>query len=72
MPLNAAAGAGTQELGWVTGFHVVLGVNEGLALTTGLGVHFVQLTNIVLLGLLAHLAMGVVPRWRLREDEPPR
>jgi hypothetical protein len=65
LPVNAAAGAGTQELGWVTGFHVVLGVDEGLALTSGVGVHLVQLFNVVLLGLCAHLAMGVLPRWRL-------
>jgi hypothetical protein len=65
LPVNAAAGAGTQELGWVTGFHVILGVDEKLALTSGIGVHVVQLFNIVLLGLAAHLAMGVQPRWRL-------
>lgn len=65
LPVNAAAGAGTQELGWVTGFHVILGVDEGLALTSGIGVHLVQLFNVVLMGLCAHLAMGVLPRWRL-------
>jgi hypothetical protein len=64
LPVNAAAGAGTQELGWMTGFHVVLGIDEKLALTSGIGVHLVQLFNIVLLGLLAHLAMGLMPRWR--------
>jgi uncharacterized protein (TIRG00374 family) len=69
LPLNAAAGAGTQELGWVTGFHVVLGVDETLALTSGIGVHLVQLFNVVLLGLVAHLAMGVLPR-RRPPDEP--
>jgi uncharacterized protein (TIRG00374 family) len=63
LPLNAAAGAGTQELGWVTGFAVVLGVDEGLALTTGLGVHLVQLVNVLGLGLAAHLALGAMPRW---------
>jgi len=65
LPVNAAAGLGTQELGWVTGFHVVLGVDERLALTSGVGVHFVQLFNIVLMGFLAHLAMGVLPRKRV-------
>jgi uncharacterized protein (TIRG00374 family) len=65
LPLNAAAGAGTQELGWVTGFHVVLGVDEKLALTSALGVHLVQLFNVVAMGLVAHLVMGVMPRWRL-------
>ena len=54
-----AAGLGTQELGWVTGFHVVLGVDERLALTSGVSVHFVQLFNIVVLGFLAHVAMRV-------------
>jgi hypothetical protein len=65
LPLNAAAGAGTQELGWVSGFHLVLGVEEGLALTSGLGVHCVQLFNVVAFGLIAHLSMGVMPRARL-------
>lgn len=63
LPVNAAAGVGTQELGWVTGFHL-LGVDEKVALTAGVGVHLVQLFNIVAMGLLAHLAMGVTPRWR--------
>jgi uncharacterized protein (TIRG00374 family) len=69
LPVNAAAGAGTQELGWVTGFHVVLGVDEGLALTSGIGVHHVQLFNVVLLGLLAHLSMGLLPRLSFPERE---
>lgn len=64
LPLNAAAGAGTQELGWVTGFHVLLGVDEKIALTSGIGVHLVQLFNVVAMGILAHLAMGFLPRWR--------
>ncbi len=68
LPVNAAAGAGTQELGWVTGFHVVLGVDEKLALTSGIGVHVVQLFNVVMMGLAAHLAMGVMPRWRFPVD----
>jgi uncharacterized protein (TIRG00374 family) len=65
LPVNAAAGAGTQELGWIAGFHVV-GVDQKVALTSGLGVHVVQLFNIVAMGLLGHLAMGVTPRmgWR--------
>jgi uncharacterized protein (TIRG00374 family) len=65
LPMNAMAGAGTQELGWVTGFHGVLGVEEGAALASGIAVHVVQLFNIVAMGLIAHLAMGVMPRWRL-------
>jgi hypothetical protein len=69
LPVNAAAGAGTQELGWVTGFHVLLGVDEKVALTSGIGVHLVQLFNIVLMGLAAHLVMGVQPRWRLPDSD---
>ncbi len=71
LPVNAAAGAGTQELGWVTGFHLVLGVDEKVALTSGIGVHLVQLFNVVAMGLAAHLAMGVMPRWRLPEAPGP-
>lgn len=69
LPMNAMAGAGTQELGWVTGFHVVLGVEEGAALASGVAVHLVQLFNIVVMGLAAHLAMGLMPRWSARPDE---
>jgi uncharacterized protein (TIRG00374 family) len=72
LPLNAAAGAGTQELGWVTGFHVVLGVDQKLALTSGVGVHLVQLFNVVAMGLAAHLAMGILPRLHLAEEPAPR
>lgn len=68
LPVNAAAGVGTQELGWVTGFHL-LGVDEKVALTAGVGVHLVQLFNIVAMGLVAHLAMGVTPRWRFPDAE---
>jgi hypothetical protein len=39
-----------------------------VALTSGLSVHLVQLFNIVALGLLSHLAMGVLPRWRLDDE----
>lgn len=62
LPLNGAAGAGTQELGWVTGFHTFLGVDKDLALATGIGAHVVQLVDIVAFGLLAHVAMGFLPR----------
>lgn len=68
LPINAAAGVGTQELGWVTGFHEILDVPYDLALNTGIGVHLVQLFNVVALGLIAHLALGIMPRWRF--DEP--
>jgi len=69
LPMNAMAGAGTQELGWVTGFHGILGVEEGVALSSGVAVHVVQLFNIVAMGLLAHLAMGVMPRFGLAGAE---
>jgi len=62
LPINAAAGVGTQELGWVTGY-LLLGVDEKTALTSGAGVHCVQIFNIVVMGVLAHLVMGV-PRSR--------
>jgi uncharacterized protein (TIRG00374 family) len=62
LPVNGVAGMGTQETGWVIGFSEFLGVERELALTTGMGVHLVQLFNIVVMGLLAHLAMGVMPR----------
>ena len=71
LPLNPAAGVGTQELGWVTGFQEFLGVDYQLALSTGIGVHLVQLFNIVVLGLVAHLAMGFMPRWKFSEEEEP-
>ncbi len=64
LPVNGMAGVGTQELGWVTGFSEFLGVDESLALSTGIGCHLVQLFNVVSLGILAHLAMGVMPRLR--------
>jgi hypothetical protein len=64
LPVNGFAGAGTQELGWVAGFEM-MGVDEGLALSSGLGAHLVQLTNVVLFGLLGHLVMAfVAPRSR--------
>lgn len=65
LPMNAMAGAGTQELGWVTGFHGVLGVEKDVALSSGIAVHLVQLFNIVAMGVVAHLVMGVMPRWKL-------
>ena len=74
LPVNGMAGVGTQELGWVTGFSQFLGVDESLALSTGIGCHLVQLFNVVTLGILAHLAMGVMPRLRFDplEEQLPR
>lgn len=60
LPINGFAGFGTQEAGWKVGF-MLIGVEGGLALSTGFAVHLVQLANVVLFGLLGHLAMGLVP-----------
>lgn len=61
LPVNGAAGVGTQEFGWVSGF-VVLGVEKSRALSVGLAVHFVQLFNVVTVGLFCHLAMKNMAR----------
>lgn len=58
LPINGFAGAGTQELGWVVGFRQV-GVDEALALSSGLGAHLVQLANVVLFGVLGHAVMAL-------------
>jgi uncharacterized membrane protein YbhN (UPF0104 family) len=57
LPINAMAGFGTQEAGWVLGFEF-LGVERELALSTGVAVHLVQLAHVVVFGGLAHLVMG--------------
>jgi len=69
LPLNGAAGLGTQELGWVAGFSQFLGVHADVALASGMGVHLVQLFNIVVFGLVAHLVMGLVPAVVLRSSD---
>lgn len=69
LPLNAFAGVGTQEAGWVLGFGV-LGVDRESAFATGLAVHLVQLFNVVAMGLAGHLAMGAMPRRGAPEGEP--
>lgn len=61
LPVNGAAGVGTQELGWVFGF-VLLGIEESRALVVGLAVHFVQLFNVVAVGLFCHSAMKNMAR----------
>ncbi len=61
LPINSFAGAGTQELGWVFGFKLI-GVDQDLALTTGVAVHAVQLANTIALGLVGHLGMAFLPR----------
>lgn len=60
LPINGMAGFGTQEAGWVVGFSA-LGIERDLALSTGVGVHLVQLFNVCAMGLAAHLAMGAMP-----------
>jgi hypothetical protein len=59
LPINGFAGAGTQELGWVVGFRQ-LGIPDAAALSAGLGVHLVQLVNVVGMGLLGHLSMALL------------
>ena len=59
---------GTQELGWITGFNQFLGVDYEVALSTGMGVHLIQLFNIVAMGLLAHVCMGAMPRLSLDDE----
>jgi hypothetical protein len=59
LPINGFAGFGSQEAGWVVGVGA-LGVPRELALSTGLAVHVVQLFNVLLLGLLGHLFMGLM------------
>lgn len=61
LPINALAGFGTQETGWVLGFGLV-GVPRDAALATGVAVHLVQLADVVLFGLLGHLGMGLAGR----------
>jgi uncharacterized protein (TIRG00374 family) len=61
LPINALAGIGTQEAGWVLGFGV-LGIDRETAFSTGLAVHLVQLFNVVAMGFAGHVAMGLLPR----------
>lgn len=64
VPVSAFASFGTLEAGWVLGFGA-LGVPRDLAAATGLGLHVVQLVNVIALGLLGHVAMAAWTR-RLR------
>ena len=64
LPVNGAAGMGTQEAGWVTGFKLI-GVAKSRALAVGIAVHFVQLFNVVAVGMFAHFVMR-------RMDRPDR
>ena len=71
LPLNAFAGFGTQETGWVLGFGV-LGIDRESAFATGLAVHLVQLFNVCLMGLIGHVVMGALPRTAGPEEAAPR
>ena len=61
LPVNGFAGFGTQEAGWVFGMSL-WGVDPELALAIGVGAHLVQLGNIILFGVLGHLAMAALPK----------
>lgn len=61
IPISAFANFGTLEMGWTLGFGV-LGVPRDLAVTTGLGLHVVQLANVVVLGVLGHVGMALAAR----------
>lgn len=63
LPINALAGFGTQETGWVLGFHV-LGVDTATAFANGVSVHLVQLFDTVLFGVIGHAGMGMLRRAR--------
>jgi hypothetical protein len=58
VPVSAFASVGTLEAGWVVGFGV-FGVGREVALATGVGLHVVQLVNVVGLGVIGHLMMAV-------------
>ena len=61
LPVNAFAGFGTQEAGWVLGLSMI-GVDAQASLPNGVGVHLVQLFDTLLFGVLGHLAMGLIRR----------
>ncbi len=65
IPISAFASFGTLEAGWVLGFGV-LGIDPTLAAATALGMHLVQLINVIGLGLLGHLGMGLATRTHRR------
>jgi uncharacterized protein (TIRG00374 family) len=65
VPLSAFASFGTLETGWVVGFGLV-GIDAKLATATALGFHIVQLIDIVLLGVIGHVGMGLASRPEVR------
>lgn len=68
LPINSIAGFGTQEWGWTFGFGL-LGIEPELAISTGVGVHLVQLAHVCGLGLLGHLGMGLATKRPATPDE---
>jgi uncharacterized protein (TIRG00374 family) len=67
VPLSAFASFGTLETGWVLGFKLV-GIDAKLATATALGFHVVQLIDIVLLGVIGHVGMGLATKPRTSEQ----
>jgi uncharacterized protein (TIRG00374 family) len=61
LPVSAFASIGTLEAGWVLGFGLV-GIDAKLATSSALGFHFVQLIDIVILGVIGHVGMGLAAR----------
>jgi hypothetical protein len=61
LPINAFAGFGTQETGWVLGFKLI-GVPAELSLPNSIGVHLVQLFDTLLFGIVGHVGMGMLRR----------
>ncbi len=59
IPISAFASFGTLEAGWVLGFGL-LGVPKDVAVATGLGLHIVQLFNVIVIGVIGHLVMGAL------------
>jgi hypothetical protein len=71
VPLSAFASFGTLETGWVLGFGLV-GIESKLATATGLGFHVVQLIDIVLLGVIGHIGMGLATKPRTSAQDGER
>jgi glycosyltransferase 2 family protein len=61
LPLSAFASFGTLEAGWVLGFGLV-GIDAKLATSSAIGFHLVQLIDIVILGVIGHVGMGLAAK----------
>jgi uncharacterized protein (TIRG00374 family) len=61
VPISAFASFGTLEAGWTIGF-VLVGIDKDVAMASGLGFHLVQLIDIVILGMIGHVGMGLAAR----------